>query len=102
MFDSLLARHMLIQDLDDVQLTEPGRQFFNEFGLDLPELEKLRRPVCRACLDWSARRSHLAGSLGSQLLSQVYKLGWAKRQDGTRIISFSPAGEAAFRNCFPV
>jgi hypothetical protein len=27
-----------------------------------------RRPVCKACLDWSERRHHLAGTLGAALM----------------------------------
>ena len=59
-------------------------------------MERKSRPLCRACLDWSVRRSHLAGALGAALLSRFYELGWAKRIDGTRILEFSRAGETAF------
>jgi len=61
-----------------------------------------RSPLCRECLDWSERRSHLAGSLGRALLSRVEDLGWARRVDGTRIVRFTPKGESAFRRKFPL
>jgi len=56
-----------------------------------------RRPFCRACLDWSERRDHLAGALGAALLARFERLDWARRVPASRILAFSPAGEAALR-----
>ena len=61
-----------------------------------------RRPLCRECLDWSERRSHLAGSLGRALLSRFEDSGWARREPGTRVVAFSPQGAAAFARAFPL
>lgn len=96
MFDSLLAKKYLTEDGDSLILTASGQRFAGDFGVDLGGLKKLRRPLCKSCLDWSARRSHLAGSLGVALLARFYQLGWAKRQDGTRIVAFTKPGEAKF------
>ena len=59
-----------------------------------------RRPLCKSCLDWGVRRSHLAGSLGAALLERFYALGWASREPGARLIVFSPKGLAAFSEIF--
>jgi hypothetical protein len=56
-----------------------------------------RRLFCRACLDWSERRDHLAGALGAALLARFEQLAWARRVPSSRILAFSPAGEAALR-----
>ena len=56
--------------------------------------------MCRECLDWSERRSHLAGSLGGALLTRFYDLGWAKREGGSRVVTFSKKGEKAFLGRF--
>ena len=58
------------------------------------------RPVCRACLDWSVRRHHLAGALGAALLERIYERGWAKRKGASRVIEFSRAGETALQRAF--
>ena len=72
-------------------------------GLDLAALTALRRPLCKGCLDWSVRRSHLAGALGAALLTAVL-LRWAgrPREPGSRIVAFSPRGLDAFREIFGV
>jgi hypothetical protein len=52
------------------------------------------------CLDWSARRNHLAGALGAAVLERMFALGWAKRVKDSRVIRFSSAGERALRERF--
>ncbi len=96
MLDSLTTRKFLVEDGDNLELTAAGRIFVRQFGVDIDALRTSRRPLCKACLDWSARRSHLAGALGTALLQRFYQLGWAKRETGTRIVAFSKEGEARF------
>ena len=101
-FESLLANDYLIGNDDRLELTDPGRAFVSEFGIEIEALKKSRRPLCKSCLDWSARRSHLAGSLGTAFLEQIYRTGWAKRQEGSRIVAFTKAGEVRFLNQFSI
>ncbi len=100
MMDSLLAKGFLTPENEGLGLTDDGRAFAEGFAIDLEPLEKSRRPMCKSCLDWSNRRSHLAGSLGSALLTRFYDLGWARRIEGSRIVAFSPRGEKAFLDAF--
>jgi hypothetical protein len=102
LYDSLVARGFLTLGESGLDLSEQGRRFMQRFGLDLEGLAARRSPLCRECLDWSERRSHLAGGLGRALLGRIEDLGWARRVDGTRIVRFSPKGEAAFRRKFPL
>lgn len=102
MYDSLIARKFL-SDADQVlDLTTQGRDFLAGFGVDPTVPRGSRRPLCKSCLDWSARRSHLAGAMGSAMLEQIIAKGWAERITGSRIIAFSAKGEAAFIKAFPV
>ena len=102
MLDSLLARQLVVEDDDHLDLTDPGRAFVAQFGIDLDGLKSSRRPLCKSCLDWSSRRSHLAGSLGTAFLQHFYEQRWAARQDGTRVVAFTRSGETKFLNAFPV
>ena len=100
MFDSLLARGLIERDADDLALTPSGRIFAGDFGIDLPALDAGKSRLCRECLDWSERRSHLAGSLGRAILGRIEDLGWARRDRQTRIVSFTPDGETRFLERF--
>jgi DNA-binding transcriptional ArsR family regulator len=81
-------------------VSDEGRRFFHDFGLDLDPPAPTRRPLCRTCLDWSERRPHLAGRLGAGLLQRISGLGWIRRSSGTRALSITPAGEAGLRATF--
>lgn len=94
--DSLTARGFILETDDDLDLTEAGVEYFRLIGIDPAPLKTGRRPVCKSCLDWSMRRSHLAGALGKAVLDMLYARGWATRREGTRIVSFTCRGEAAF------
>ncbi|WP_048649238.1 ArsR/SmtB family transcription factor [Nitratireductor soli] len=96
MFDAFVERDLLAVNGDDVALTKRGTAFFCDFGIDLAAMQGKRRPVCRACLDWSVRRSHLAGSLGAAIFERFVALKWARREKGTRIIRFTPPGRQSF------
>ncbi len=56
--------------------------------------------MCKSCLDWSSRRTHLAGSLGTALLNRFYDLGWASRVDGSRVVEFTGRGERQLLKMF--
>ncbi len=101
-YDSLLLRQFLHENEDEVVLTPSGDHFVQSLEIDTHALGKLRRPLCRSCLDWSARRTHLAGSLGTALLNRFYELEWAQRIEGTRAVAFSKSGEQKFNHLFPV
>lgn len=102
MFDSLVSQGYLSIDGDDLVLTETGAQFVSEFGIDLDALSRARAPLCRECLDWSERRSHLGGSLGRAFLSRFEGMSWIKRDKDTRVITFSTMGAKAFQSMFPL
>jgi DNA-binding transcriptional ArsR family regulator len=96
-FDGLEQRRVLRPASDGIEVTRSGRRFFAGIGIDTEALATRRRPLCRACLDWSVRRHHLAGALGAALLDRCYQLGWARRAKGSRVVNFSPSGEKALR-----
>lgn len=99
-YDSLEQRRLLRAGHDGVQLTRQGHRFCGEIGVDVTALAHLRRPLCRACLDWSVRRHHLGGALGAALLTRFCDLGWARRAKASRVVTFSAAGERALRDQF--
>lgn len=99
LYQSLIAQGFL-DTADGPSLTAAGRAFATGFGIDLTALEARKTPMCRDCLDWSERRTHLAGSLGRALLAEFEAKGWAKRRPDSRIVQFTKTGEAAFAQTF--
>lgn len=101
LYDSLRDRGFLTIADAEVALTRPGADFVAGFGVDLEALRRKKAPLCRACLDWSERRPHLAGSLGRALLARMEAMGWARRDPQSRAVLFKASGEAAFAAAFP-
>lgn len=96
LFDHLLARGLLVEDAERLAPSETGRRWFEALGIDVDALNQARRPMCRACLDWSVRRSHLAGSLGAAMLDTITARGWARRDKDSRAVIFTQTGRRAF------
>jgi len=80
MLDSMTAQKLVRHKKQDIELTPEGARFL-EKNLQIAEhmLTHPRRPVCKACLDWSERRHHLAGTLGAALMTRFTELKWAAR-----------------------
>jgi DNA-binding transcriptional ArsR family regulator len=92
-FDDLAAKHLLDKRGERLDLTPHGKRFFEKRGIDTDSLAQSNRPLCRACLDWSERRSHLAGGLGAAIFDAILAHGWAARARRSRIVRFTKGGE---------
>jgi len=101
LYDGLFERRLLREQGDEIELTPEGVAFFAGLGIDLEALRAARRPLCRHCLDWSARRHHLAGALGAALLRALYENGGARRVKNSRAVQITPLGLAALRPAMP-
>jgi len=100
LFDGLVERRILVRRDAELALSRRGEDFARDFGIDLDAARAARRALCKDCLDWSVRRSHLAGALGAALLDRFYALGWARREKASRVVSFTPSGLRAFERTF--
>jgi DNA-binding transcriptional ArsR family regulator len=92
--EALVEQGLLARGDTVYSVTPQGRSWLAELGIDVVELEQKRRSFARACLDWSERRPHLAGSLGAAVAATFFSRGWARRLPGTRAIRLTPAGES--------
>jgi len=103
LLDSLRKRRLVRQTSEGLELTGEGRRFLAEtLQIDADSLAHPRRPVCKACLDWSERRHHLAGTLGAAIMIRFTELSWAARDatPGSRVINFTRTGERKFVTLF--
>jgi hypothetical protein len=63
--------------------------------------ENLKLPLCKPCLDWSARKNHLGGPLGAAIFKRFEAFGWIRRLPNSRVVSFDPEGQRQFNIHFP-
>ena len=100
--DRMVERGQLELSLDGGALTETGEALLGSLGVELTPPKRGTRLFCRPCLDWSERRPHIGGALGASLCRTCVEQGWIRRLEGTRAVSITPSGRAAFARAFEV
>ena len=103
MLDSMRKQRLIRQTKQTIELTAEGERFIaKNLQISADTLAHPRRPLCKACLDWSERRHHLAGTLGAAVMTRFTELKWAARDDaaGSRVVNFSRNGEKRFAALF--
>src|SRR5581483_2226920 len=63
-------------------VTAAGERAFAKRGVDLQAARASRRQFATACLDWTERRPHLGGALGSEVLAALRARGYVRRGRG--------------------
>jgi hypothetical protein len=81
-------------------VTRLGETVLDELEIDLDALRNERRPLARACTDWTERRPHIAGALGAALLTRFIASRWVERIAGDRSLRVTPAGARALERHF--
>jgi len=98
--DALRKRGAIAFDEHGVRCTPAGVALFAELGIACEPLG--RRPLCRACLDWSERRPHIAGVVGAALCRHALDNQWVRRRAATRALDVTASGIVAFREAFGI
>lgn len=91
--DSLRDRG-LIEDADGrLRVREEAWDRLAPLGVTCQHTGTTRRPLVRGCVDWTARRHHLAGILGAQLTRRMFDLAWVVRpHPSERVIRLTEDG----------
>jgi len=99
--DRLVQQSFILLDDYGGQLTDAGRSFFDELGVDL-RLASKRRVFCRPCLDWSERRPHLAGAVGAAILDHALEHDWVEHVRDSRALVVTPVGVRELATAFGI
>lgn len=95
--DALLARHVLISPRPrQFAITDRAREWFAQLGIEPTDGQMAQAQFARCCLDWTERRYHLAGKLGSMMLSRFRELKWMTPIRDTRALRMTLKGEQEF------
>jgi DNA-binding transcriptional ArsR family regulator len=105
--DAMVSQGFVELTGDGGLLTDSGFAFLERTGISTAPLLERRtkrsgRILCRPCLDWSERRSHLAGAVGAVICTHAFENDWTRRLPGTRAVALTPKGTRLFRDKFAV
>lgn len=73
-------------------LTVDGDKALEAAGIRVETLRRLRRRFACPCLDWSERRPHLGGALGSAVLELALKKKWVLQDLDSRALDVTSLG----------
>jgi len=104
--DALVAQGALVLAGRSYEVTGAGAARFAALGIDVSVVadvaRRARRPLTRACLDWSERRYHVAGALGAALATCLLERAWLERMPASRALRITNEGRRALRREFDV
>ena len=98
--DALIAEGWLEDDGRGYRLTPTGTGSLHALGIDV--VVRPAEAPARRCLDWTERRPHVAGPVGTALAEVALDRGWVRRLRGTRAVAVTPRGRAQLNKVFNV
>ncbi|WP_458368605.1 ArsR/SmtB family transcription factor [Pseudomonas mandelii] len=91
--DRMLEKGWLLDtDEQAYRLSDSGEALMERLGIEVNDLNTLRRRFACPCLDWSMRRPHLGGSLGAALLQTAIKRKWVTQDLNSRALALTALG----------
>src|SRR5271165_6057793 len=100
--EAIVGQGLLREVGRDYQLTKKGAQWFSDLGIDINRLRESGRVFARQCLDWSERRNHLAGALGSALAQHLFEVGWIEHVRESRAVRITELGRRELKRLLGV
>jgi DNA-binding transcriptional ArsR family regulator len=91
--EALVARGAL--RAGSFELTADGEGLMADLDVNVAQLRSSRRPLTRTCTDFTERREHVAGALGSAIAGAMLERGWVVRRTGTRALRVPDDGRRA-------
>lgn len=93
--EKLLERRILVSHATkSYQVTAQGVSWFSELGIDVDSLGTNRSGLAKKCLDWTERRHHVAGPLGTALFKRFVSLNWIAKRRDSRCMRLTDKGRA--------
>src|SRR5690606_20299097 len=90
---SLLEKKIIFLRGADFDVTDFGKNWFQDLGIDIDTLKNKKRSFAHKCLDWTERKHHIAGALGAAILEKFLENDWIRKKTNTRGIVVTALGE---------
>ena len=104
--DALIALRVLVKDdagalvLGDAATDWLREALFSAGAVLSVQLAAKKKRFAYGCMDWSARRDHLAGAFASTLLTHYLGRGWLQKTQTHRALAPTPGGVSEFSRLF--
>ncbi len=96
--DALIAQRWIEDDGQRYRVTPAGTRSLRAIGIEVAP--QRAQPPARRCIDWTERRPHVAGPVGTALAQVALDRGWVRRLRGTRAVAVTPLGRTQLAKVF--
>jgi DNA-binding transcriptional ArsR family regulator len=93
-------RVLVAQEPRGYRVTRTGRLWFAQLAIDVSQRQSSDPKFARRCLDWTERRHHLAGPLGSALFGRFRELKWVAPVRHSRAVRVTVEGQFKLQRLF--
>ena len=67
--------------------TEKGEEALKRRGIKVEQTRRAGSKLAYGCTDWTERRFHLGGALGSAITEVLNSQGYVRRREGSRVVA---------------
>lgn len=96
--DAMIASRWIEDEGHRYRVTPTGARSLRGIGIDAAP-RRAQAPA-RRCIDWTERRPHVAGPVGTALAQVALDRGWVRRLRGTRAITVTALGRTQLHKVF--
>ena len=101
--DRLLEGRFLISRAPrEFAITRRGHEWFTQLGIELTPAQLKQTEFARRCRDWTERRDHIAGKLGSMMLNRFRELKWFTPLAKTRALRITLEGRRGLQDLLQI
>lgn len=98
-----LVSHQIIATVDkQYSVTNTGKQWFLNLGINIEEIQTSKRSFAHQCLDWSERKHHIAGALGDVFLEAMLQKDWFRKHKNTRELILTSIGKQQLKELLKI
>ncbi len=91
--NSLIKKKIIIPVEKRYEVSKGGKKWFSSVDINIDDIQLQKRSFAHQCLDWSERKHHLAGALGSAMLRMMLQNDWIRRIKNSREILITAKGK---------
>jgi DNA-binding transcriptional ArsR family regulator len=94
--EGFIKKNYLVLKEEEYVITNEGKSWFLKFGINIDEANT-RRIFAKPCLDWSERRYHISGWLGSEIAKLFFEQNWITKSENSRAVNLTTKGSIAIK-----
>jgi DNA-binding transcriptional ArsR family regulator len=96
--EKLIDKEFITLEDEEYIVTQQGKMWFLNLGINIEEANTKRRVFAKPCLDWSERRYHISGWLGAAITNLLFEQGWITKAEKNRAVYLTETGIKSLQN----